>query len=614
MKRFFIFCLLVLSAQQAMSQELFVRPDGGTWEQCDGTVNVAYVSDIVNRACAVSHIFELLQPESQEVRINGGDIVTILNNEDGSMAEYIMGSHAHYDSGDCSSSWAYGCTSAPIPGGTPENPTIIRGHMEGESCDVKPLLTGINRAKQIFKIDDASNIEISCLTITDKSSCSSAAYYPEEGISCDRSSPYDKPFADTGIYMEDASNIKLTDLDIKGLGTGIKAGRLGDVTLTRVNLHANSSAGWNGDIDYQDEDSINTGTIRFLDSSITFSGCALIYNPGQPDHGTPHACASQNYGGYGDGLGTSQTGGDWVFDNVKVMHNNSDGIDLLYHSLGGKITVTNSRLEGNGGNQIKVSGNSEIVNNLIVANCAWNTRQDASIGEYGEVCRALGTALSFSMTHADTDVTVLNNTIVSEGDCLLGSGNRTDVGIDSQSLTVVNNMFYALNDNHGNMTPEPGDEENSCLYYTEVPFPIQQIHNNVIHKPKGYGAPCDNFQANMPEGANAGECSIASGPYFDNNDRTVNTNPHYPEVKLGVTYSAYDIETLEKESNRLVPDNDQSPLVNAGYEGVVNGVSIPLTDYYGRARNGKTDIGAVEFHSDLAIPLAPVIISVELSQ
>lgn len=613
MKRFFALFLLC-SIEQVFAQEHFVRLDGGTWAQCDGTANVAYSEGIVDRACAVKHIFELLDPERQEARINGGDIITILNNVDGSRAEYIMGSHDHYDDGGCSSSWAYGCTAAPIPAGTPENPTIIRGHMEGESCGVKPLLSGINRAAHIFRIDEASNVEISCLTITDKSSCSSAAYYPEEGVYCDRSSPYNKPFADIGIYMEDASNIRLTDLDIEGLSTGIKGGRLGDVTLQRVNLFANSSAGWNGDIDYLDEGSSNTGTIRFSDSSITFSGCALIYNPGQPDHRTPHACASQNYGGYGDGLGTSQTGGDWVFDNVKVMHNNSDGIDLLYHSLGGKVTVTNSRIEGNGGNQLKVSGDSEIVNNLIVSNCAWHSRQDAALGEYAEICRALGSALSFSMTHADTEVSLINNTVVSEGDCLLGSGNRTGVDIDAQSLNVVNNLFYALNDNHGNRTPEPGDEENSCLYYTESPFPVRQIHNNVIHKTKGFGDPCNNFQANIPEGGSAGLCTTTNSPYFDNGDRTVVTNPHFTAIDIGVRYSAYDVQTLESEANRLVPDNDQSPLVNAGYDGVVNGVSIPLTDYYGRTRNGTTDIGAVEFYEDLAVPLAPTILSVEVAQ
>lgn len=614
-KRFAIL-LVVLFVQQAWSQELFVRPDGGTWEQCDGSVNIAYDESITDRACAVNHLFELLEPEYSQVRISGGDIVTIANNNDGSQAEYIMGSHGQYDNGRCSSSWAYDCHTPVIPSGTAEQPTIIRG--DGEVCNTKPILAGINRAASIFTIQDGEHIQLSCLRITDKSSCIGSAGFPNSDVICNRSKPYDKPFADNGITMKDSTNILFQDLDIEGLSTGIKAGRLGDVTLERVNLFANHSAGWNGDIDRKSEEnpehSINTGTIRFTDSSITFSGCGLIYNPGQPDHRSPHACSQQEYGGYGDGLGTAETAGTWIFDNVKVMHNISDGIDLLYQSLGGKTVVTNSRFEGNGGNALKASGSADIVNNILVANCGWNDRQEPEIGEHGEICRALGSPLVVSMTHSDTKVNIINNTVLSEGDCLLTSGNRTGIAVDAQSLNVVNNIFYALNDYHGIRNDTPGDEENSCMYYTDEPFPSRQIHNNVIHKVKGYDDPCSNFQENIPSGGSENTCTVASGPFYDNNDRSVITNPHYPEINIGIQYTAYDLETLDREANRLVPDNDQSPLVNAGYEGSVGGVAIPLTDYYGRTRNGTTDIGAIEFHTDLAIPLAPVILSVEVSQ
>lgn len=590
--------------------EYFVRLDGGTLEQCSGLVNKPYTDQVDNQACAVKHLYELLDPQQANAHINGGDIITILNNSDGTPAEYVMGSHAEYISGKCSPLWAYDCILPPIPGGTAEQPTIIRGHMEGQVCGQKPILQGINRARRLMSIENASHIKISCLTLTDKSSCINASGFPDQNVVCDRSKPYDKPFADVGLYMIDASNIKLTDLRIEGLSKGIHAGRLSDIFLTRVDLFANSGVGWDGDVGANE--SANSGVISFVDSSITFSGCGLYYDPESEKHRTPHSCAKQSLGGYGDGLGTHDTGGDWIFDNVKIMHNNSDGIDLLYKTLGGKVVIKNSRIEGNGGNQIKVSGDSELTNNLVVSNCYWNDRQSDELGGNGENCRALGSALSLSYTHTDTKMVLLNNTIFSEGDCLLTTGNRTNTPVANQSLAVVNNVFYGLPDRRSIKSTTLEDDENTCLYYTKNPIPNRQIHNNVIHKPKEYGHPCTQFNQNIPEGGNEGVCTATSTPYFDNQDQFIISNPHFSSIGLGVQYTSYDLSILEKEANHPVAMDNASPLVDAGYEGVVYGVQVPERDYYGYIRNGQADIGAIEFFEEIAQPKAPTIIKIEV--
>ncbi|MEY8201133.1 MAG: hypothetical protein RPS47_17990 [Colwellia sp.] len=600
--KYILFISALMAIPQSYAAELFVRPDGGTWQQCNGTVNAPYHDSVEGKACAVKHLFELLDPQEQEVRILGGDIVNILNNSDGSAAEYAMGGHGDYINGRCSPAWAYSCTAPSLPSGTALNPTILRGGGT-DVCSVKPILWGTARAKAILTIDNTEHVKVSCLTITDKSSCIGASGYPDKSMICDRSSPYDKPFADTGILIKDASEVVLQDINIQGLSKGIHAGRLHNISLERVNIFANFSVGWDGDIGYLGEgESANTGTIEFKDSSINFNGCGLIYSPGQSNHNTPHACAKQDLGGYGDGLGTSATGGDWIFDNVKVMHNNSDGIDLLYHSLGGKITIKNSHIEGNAGNQIKVAGNADIINSIIIANCGWNSRQEGALGLNGENCRALGTAFSLSYTHTDTKIKLINNTVVSEGDCLVGSGNRTGVEASNQSLYIINNAFYALND-------YLQDFENSCMYYTEHPFPYTQIHNNLIHKPKGYGDPCNQFQANMPTGANPGVCTTSSGPYYDNDDLSIISNPHFPEINTGVRYSSYDQATLDLESNKPYPQDIASPLVSAGYSGDIDGVSTPTTDYYGMNRGTSPDIGAIEYQ---AKPKAPIILEVKI--
>ncbi len=166
-KKLTVFLLMLSAIQQAMAAELFVRPDGGTWQQCNGNENIAYSDNITDKNCAVSHLFELLDPQSEVVRMSGGDTVNIMNNEDGTEAEYAMGSHGDYISGNCNSSWAYECAMPSIPSGTALNPTKIRGG-NTIGCGVRPVLWGTGRAGHIINIDNAEHIEVSCLTITDK--------------------------------------------------------------------------------------------------------------------------------------------------------------------------------------------------------------------------------------------------------------------------------------------------------------------------------------------------------------------------------------------------------------------------------------------------------------
>lgn len=597
--KYILFSVSFFIAAQALSQEYFVRPDGGTLEQCNGTVNQAYSETIIDQACAVRHIFELLDPETKTAHISGGDIVNILNNEDGTAAEYALGRHGDYTGGGCNENWPWDCYMPSLPAGTASNPTIIRGGM-ADLCETKPILWGTARAKRLFSLDNTQHITMSCLTITDRESCIGASGYPDTSLICDRSPPHDQHFADIGLFMRDSSNITLADVDIQGLSVGIKAGRVADVYLTRVNIFANFGAGWDGDL-ADGHSSSNSGTISFVDSDISFNGCGLIYNPEGDNHLEPHACARQDIGGYGDGLGTGETGGDWIFENVRVMHNNSDGIDLLYHSLGGKVTVKNSRFEGNAGNQLKVAGDSDIVNNLIIGNCAWSSRQEHALGGEGENCRALGTPLSLSYTHADTAVNLINNTIYSEGDCLLSGGDRTNIGPFRQKLTVVNNAFYGLIDYLQSF-------ENTCLYYTDEPFPVTQIHNNIIHKVKPYDNPCTNFQGDVPAGEFGSICTTSVGPYYDNDDYSVVSNPKLNEINLGHRYSAYDPQTISLEASMPYPVDETSIMINSGYAGDDLNLLIPTEDFYGEPRAGKPDIGAIEFQFK---PKAPAILSIE---
>ena len=63
--------------------------------------------------------------------------------------------------------------------------------------------------------------------------------------------------------------------------------------------------------------------------------CATSRSPGTAaaSAGRPArpCCWAQQTGGYGDGLGTTSTGGQWLIEDSFFHHNTSDGLDLLLH-------------------------------------------------------------------------------------------------------------------------------------------------------------------------------------------------------------------------------------------------------------------------------------------
>ncbi|MCP5078578.1 MAG: hypothetical protein GY951_11065, partial [Psychromonas sp.] len=604
MKNSILFILSLLVSTHSFSSEFFVSPDGGSLTQCDGLSKTS-LAESSNGHCAVNHIFELIhpgyqsdQPEMYKGGFKGGDIITLLNNADGSAAEYKMAHFDKYEHDKCDISWAYGCYIANIPAGTAENPTTIRGESWNEGCATPAKLYGSDRAQTIFSARDTEHIAFSCLEITDKSSCISAHGYSNSEVICDRGTPYDKPFADTGFSFSDVEHLSLTDIKVSGLSTGISAGRIGNATFKRVVLYANSTAGYNGDIVDGGEGDAITGPVSFIDSKIMFSGCGQIWDPSDPNtHGKPHSCASQDQGGYGDGLGTGKTGGDWLFDNVDIMYNGSDGLDMLYHRIddGKTVTVRNSRIEGNAGNQLKISGNAIIENNLVVGNCAWIKNQPAALGAYGELCRAHGAAISVSALFEDQSIYMINNTVIAEGDCIMGASVSQSYGSTSnQSLFMVNNIFYGAID-------AVSQYENACFNYTENPIPNQVIHNNIIHKTKTYDSPCDLFSVLLNDDiAEINNCVNAYGAEFDDRDFSVASNPQFTHA-LSLTksdpsylYQPEDSEDYGVNLQLLAT----SPAIDKGYNADMLGdYKLPTHDYNGNLRSNRSDIGAIEYNA-----------------
>ncbi|RME86382.1 MAG: right-handed parallel beta-helix repeat-containing protein, partial [Caldilineae bacterium] len=390
------------------STTYYIRPDGGSAAQCSGLVDAPYPGSGTSQPCAWDHPFRALPPDGTP-RIRGGDTLII------APGSYRMGYGAPEAAGDgahCSPDYPWDCTLPAIPSGPDAaHPTRILGQGWDSGCANPPELWGTERSDHILDLRGSSHVQIACLEITDHAGC---VEFHSGGLACPRQSyPYGD-WAGTGIVAADSSDVTLRDLNIHGLAdAGIRGGRLHNWTLERVRLVGNGWVGWDGDIDGNDS---NSGTLTFRRWTVEWNGCAETW-PGQQ----PAGCWAQSAGGYGDGVGTGATGGDWLIEDSTFSHNTSDGLDLLYHSLGGSITLRRVRAEGNAGNPVKVTGQTRLENSVLIANCAFFDGQPFTYNV--DPCRALGNALELNFMGGET-MTLVNNTIYGQGDGLVAAGPR----------------------------------------------------------------------------------------------------------------------------------------------------------------------------------------------
>ncbi len=421
-------CLLIISP--AYSATYYVRPDGGTATQCTGLVDASYPGTGVKQACAFNHPFWAHAPQGNNpTKMVGGDTLII----DGSnKAAYMMGLKAPNtaDTSKCGASWAYDCYMKPIPSGSdPAHPTRILGKGWDTGCASPPQLWGNERASMVINLRGSDNIELQCIEVTDRSDCQEHGPNP-----CNRTSPPYGKWATMGLEAWDSDNVLLKNVNIHGMAfKGVHAGRLKDWTLEDVKIVANSFVGWDGDVGAFN--SSNSGTMMFSRVKVLYNGCGETY-PGLQ----PYNCYSQGQGGYGDGLGTHQTSGNWTFNEVDFSHNVSDGLDLLYHDGTGTVTVTRSRFEGNAGNQAKIATHAKVANSIFVGNCnyfadssyTWNTSTFVS-------CRAGGNTLVFAL-HPGTTAELYNSTLTSVGDTIVMSVKRSGCN-GTETIASRNNIF-----------------------------------------------------------------------------------------------------------------------------------------------------------------------------
>ena len=499
--------LWLAAVEPAVAQTTYyVRLDGGTATQCTGTTDAPYPGTGVGRPCAWNHPFWALPPqEVGPALLAGGDTLMI------GAGSYRIGIGAP-NTAACDADGAFICTLAQLPSGpSAAQPTRILGAGWDTGCTSPPELWGAERVYQVIDLTDTSHALISCVEITDHSSCIEDH---TGALTCERDTPPFGPWGDVGLYAEDSSDVTLRDLNIHGLsGRGVLAGRLTDWTIEDVSIHHNGYAGWDGDIDGADS---NSGSIVFRRVSISWNGCGETY----PGSGTT-GCWSQTAGGYGDGLGTGETAGSWLFEDCEFLYNTSDGLDLLYVRAPGTVDIVRTRAAGNAGNQMKATGDALITDSVIVGNCASFNGKPFTFNV--DDCRAQGNALSLFF-EAGTQSSLLNSTLYSQGDCvvLIGNGANLDNSSacnGSESLLSRNNVFvgdtdffggdqtcFAYNDGCGSSSPL--DQDYGVIFNVKNnPCPGG---NDVCADPRIVNGSGDAFDGRLLTGSPALDSGLAS--------------------------------------------------------------------------------------------------------
>ncbi len=493
MKKFFIIpfasFLIVFSAKAAV---YYVRPDGGTAEQCTGTVDAPYPGSGANQPCAWNHPFQALPPGGNP-RINGGDTLII------APGSYKMGYGAP-GTELCDAAYPWDCHMPPIPSGPDsEHPTRILGKGWNEGCLSPPELWGTERANFILNLTDSSNVEIACLEITDHSGC---VEFHTGGFACRRDEfPYGD-WAPVGLYAEDSANVHISHLNIHGLAhTGVWAGRLRDWTIEHVRIAGNGWAGWDGDIDGDDS---NSGTLTFRHWVVEWNGCVETY----PDKKFT-GCWAQTAGGYGDGVGTGRTGGNWVIEDSVFRYNTSDGLDLLYvREPDSSITIRRTIAVGNAGNGIKTNGNLTMVNSVVVGNCGFFNGKNFTYNV--DNCRAAGNALAITLRPGNR-ATVVNSTITGHGDCLTeliceGSCNGSELLTLRNDIFIGHQEFLDPNDRtcfiyHEGFPNNPVDIDYSIVYNIKGDCPTN--NHNMCQDPLVVNPDENSFDGHLQENSPA---------------------------------------------------------------------------------------------------------------
>lgn len=274
--------------------------------QCDGLADVDYPGSGTNQHCAFNDVRFLWQDGVNLVnnwKLKGQDTAIIRGSVTNGVSYRIGPGQL---GNNCSGGLCWGLTNIGNSG-MPNPPDGITGHkthiLGGNfgSCHSdgdRTQLSGGDSIGSVISLFGSAHVDVQCIDITDHAQC---GLYPPQP-SCGGVNAQLTDFADTGIHFHNTStDVSLVDVNMHGLRSAGIGGSTGDgVTMDHVTIRGNSSAGWNAD----DGDGLTgMGSVSMTNYDISWNGCVEEF---PIVHATPFIfCVDQNYGGYGDGFGTS---------------------------------------------------------------------------------------------------------------------------------------------------------------------------------------------------------------------------------------------------------------------------------------------------------------------
>jgi hypothetical protein len=395
----------------------YVRPDGGTADQCTGKVDAAYPGRGSKQACAFKNPFYFWTNDPPQNRayempawkIAGGDTVVIKN------GDYRMG----FKTPDAKGWWNYlgcrgnnhNCSNPPIPPGTDDNPTRIVGEAWQTGCSARPVLRGTGGVSAVLNLKDTHHVLVDCIEFSDAAQCRLVTLKGEP-YGCVN---YESDDAYWALQTnEKTSYVTLRNLFIHGMAsTGISGNIGGHILAENVYMRGNGNFGWNFDPGGL-KPSLGPLTIRNL--VVEWSACVERYPLADPAIVACYDQAGANANG--DALGFVDLDGDITIDHAIIRYNQQDGLDALYVKSGKTLSVTNSQFYGNSGQQIKTGGSSRTIirNNLIIGNCERQREgvEGVTAPDYNKLekgfCR--GEDMTALLFKNDTSISFENNTLV----------------------------------------------------------------------------------------------------------------------------------------------------------------------------------------------------------
>lgn len=429
----------------------YVRPDGGTRLECTGLTDRAY-NRRSGQDCALAaptYLYSDGHSTKKAWIVHGGDTVVLRG------GPYRMG----YKGPNARDGWAFcpgdpfGCIMPPIPSGTSSAPTRILGE-DYRSCHHRTQLFGGFGLNAVLNLKGSSHVDLECLEITDHGSCSRVGAGLKPGEGCHSFYPL-SDYAGNGIITDArTTDLVLHNIDIHGLTSrGILGPIGGPVRVDHVRIAFNGGAGW----DFDDGEGTPSAGAALVDATyltIEWNGCNEEYPLA---HAVPAAsCYDQNSGGYGDGIGTPDTGLSFSCAHCIFRYNTQDGLDLL-HARGGTVLIEDSEAYGNMGQQWKIGPMRRVLfrNNRTVNNCR---RLDApfagAMAGYDSrlslYCRAAGEGVRFTLVDGG-DYRVTNNSFAGYGATSYAFGCAGECA--DSTLVFENNLLIGYPDPRTGLLP-----------------------------------------------------------------------------------------------------------------------------------------------------------------